>query len=68
MVKRHLVLQAFALYWEMFPFCLFIGIPLLVLSHITASPTSSNQQSGLDPLFSWLLVAFLIFLLPEVSM
>jgi len=59
------VLQAFALYWEMLPFCLFIGIPLLVLSRITASPTSSNQQSGLDLLFSWLLVAFLIFLLPE---
>jgi hypothetical protein len=48
----------------MLPFCLFIGVPLLVLSSITASPT---QQSGLDLLFAWLIVAFLIIFLPEVS-
>ena len=65
MVKHHLVLQAFALYWEMLPFCLFIGVPLLVLSRIGVSP---NQQSGLDLLFACLLVALLIILLPEVSM
>ena len=64
MAKHHPALQAIAIYWEMLPFCLLIGVPLLVLSHITASP---NQQNGLDLLFSWLLVAFLIFLLPEVS-
>lgn len=65
MVKHHPALQAVALYWEMLWFCLFIGVPLLVLSHITASP---NQQNGLDLLFAWLFVAVLIFLLPEVSM
>ena len=64
MVKHHPALQAVALYWEMLWFCLFIGVPLLVLSHITASP---SQQSGLDLLFAWLFVAVLIFLLPEVS-
>jgi len=64
-VEHHLVLQAFALYLEMFPFCLFVGVPLLVLSRITASPT---QQSGLDFLFAWLIVALLIIFLPEVSM
>jgi hypothetical protein len=64
-VGHHLVLQSFALYWEMLPFCLFIGIPLLMLSRISASPT---RQSGLDLLFAWLIVALLIIFLPEVSM
>ena len=65
---RDLVLQAFALYWEMLPFCLFIGLPLLVLSHFTTFSTLSINRNSLDVLFSWLLVAFLIFMLPEVSM
>ncbi|KAH9996398.1 hypothetical protein BJV74DRAFT_287864 [Russula compacta] len=56
------VLQAFVLYWEMLPFCLFIGIPLLVLSRISQYSISGN---GIDILVSWLFVAFLIIVLPE---
>lgn len=51
----------------MLPFCLFIGIPLLVLSHVTMVPAFSIKQNGLDVLLTWLLVALLIFMLPEVS-
>jgi hypothetical protein len=64
---HYLVLQACALYWEMLPFCLFIGIPLLVLSNVTMSPAFYIKNNGLDVLLTWLLVALLIFMLPEVS-
>ncbi|KAI0263234.1 hypothetical protein BC834DRAFT_844660 [Gloeopeniophorella convolvens] len=32
------VMQALALYWEMLPFCLFIGIPVLVLMRVPSHP------------------------------
>jgi hypothetical protein len=51
----------------MLPFCLFIGIPLLVLSHVTMSPTFFVKQNGSDVLLIWLLVALLIGILPDVS-
>ena len=64
LVNQCLVLQAIALYWEMLPFCIFIGIPLLVLSRISQYSITGN---GVDILVSWLFVAFLIIVLPEVS-
>jgi len=59
------VLQAFALYWEMLPFCLFIGIPLLVFSRLAKYYTAPINRNGVDILLSWLLVALFIIVLPE---
>jgi hypothetical protein len=46
----------------MLPFCLLAGVPLLVLPRVTGFPLTSNG------LHIWLLVAFLTYILPEVSM
>jgi len=51
----------------MLPFCLFIGVPLLILSRVAKYYTTLITQNGVDVLLSWLLVALLIFVLPEVS-
>ncbi|KAI0247202.1 hypothetical protein BJV78DRAFT_1247369 [Lactifluus subvellereus] len=45
----------------MLPFCLFIGIPVLALLRFS----KFNASSATHVLFSWLLVAFLIFVHPE---
>jgi hypothetical protein len=63
----HLVLQAFSVYWEVLPFCLFVSIPLLVLSRITAYALEQNLYHFLLAA-TVVIVSFLIIFLPEVSM
>jgi len=53
---------AFSVWWEMLPFCLFIGVPLFVLSRVTAY---TPPHSGLDILLAELIVALLFIFLPE---
>ncbi|KAI0263238.1 hypothetical protein BC834DRAFT_324666 [Gloeopeniophorella convolvens] len=61
------VMQALALYWEMLPFCLFIGIPVLVLMRVPSHPVASFSRDISTTLLSWSLCGILIFMLPEVG-
>ncbi|KAI0297061.1 hypothetical protein B0F90DRAFT_992003 [Multifurca ochricompacta] len=49
----------------MLPFCIFIGVPILVLSRIIRYSASSSTRNLFNVLISWMVVALLIFLLPE---
>ncbi|KAI0263226.1 hypothetical protein BC834DRAFT_323884 [Gloeopeniophorella convolvens] len=58
-------MQALALYWEMLPFCLFIGIPVLVLMRVPSHPVASFSWDTSATLLSWLLCGISIPILPE---
>ncbi|KAI0263221.1 hypothetical protein BC834DRAFT_323749 [Gloeopeniophorella convolvens] len=61
------VMQALVIFWEMLPFCLFIGIPFLVLMRIPLHPAASFAQKTSTIWLSCLLCWILIIMFPEVG-